>query len=43
MTKAELEKTITELTRQMKEASRKLEFEQAAFIRDKINELRSKQ
>ena len=43
MTKAELEKMITELTRQMKEASRKLEFEQAAFIRDKINELRSKQ
>ena len=43
MTKAELEKTITELTRKMKEASRKLEFEQAAFIRDKINELRSKQ
>ena len=36
----EREKLIAELTREMKEASRKLEFEQAAFIRDRINELR---
>ncbi len=43
LTKAETEKLIVELTRQMKDAARKLEFEQAAFIRDKINELRSKQ
>ena len=43
MSKAETEKLITELTRQMKDAARKLEFEQAAFIRDKINELKSKQ
>ena len=43
LSKAETEKLIIELTRQMKDAARKLEFEQAAFIRDKINELRSKQ
>ena len=43
MSRAETEKLIVELTRQMKEASRKLEFEQAAFIRDRINELRGKQ
>ncbi len=43
MSRAETEKLIVDLTRQMKEASRKLEFEQAAFIRDRINELRGKQ
>ena len=43
LTKAETEKLIVELTRQMKDAARRLEFEQAAFIRDKINDLRSKQ
>ena len=42
LSKAETEKLIVELTREMKEAARKLEFEQAAFIRDRINELRSK-
>ena len=40
MTKAEKEKLIAELTAQMKRASQKLEFEQAAFIRDKIKSLR---
>ncbi|MGN1089804.1 MAG: chromosome segregation protein SMC [Huintestinicola sp.] len=38
--KKELEKLIDELTKQMREASRRLEFEQAAFIRDRIKELR---
>ena len=37
---AEKEKLITELTKQMREASRRLEFEQAAFIRDRIKEIR---
>lgn len=36
----EREKLIADLTKQMKDASRRLEFEQAAFIRDKIKELR---
>ena len=40
MSAAEREKLIAELTKQMKDASRRLEFEQAAFIRDKIKELR---
>ena len=40
LTASEREKLIADLTRQMKEASRRLEFEQAAFIRDRINELR---
>ena len=34
------EKLIVELTAEMKEASRKLEFEKAAFLRDRIKELR---
>ncbi len=37
---AEKEKLITELTKQMKDASRRLEFEQAAYIRDRIKEIR---
>ena len=37
---AEREKMIVELTKQMREASRRLEFEQAAFIRDRIKEIR---
>ena len=37
---AEKEKLIAELTKQMKDASKRLEFEQAAFIRDRIKELR---
>ena len=40
LTRLEKEKLIAELTKQMKEASRNLEFEQAAFIRDRIKELR---
>lgn len=36
----EREKIIEELTRQMKTAAKNLEFEQAAYIRDKIAELR---
>ena len=40
MSAAEREKLIVELTKQMKDASRRLEFEQAAFIRDKIKEFR---
>ena len=40
LTAAEKEKMINELTKQMKDASRRLEFEQAAFIRDRIKELR---
>ena len=34
------EKLINELTKQMRDASRRLEFEQAAFIRDRIKEIR---
>ena len=37
---AEKEKLIVELTKEMREASRRLEFEQAAFIRDRIKEIR---
>ena len=37
----EKERLIEELTKQMKEASAKLEFEQAAYIRDRIKELRN--
>ena len=40
MSAAEREKLITELTKQMKNASRRLEFEQAAYIRDQIKNLR---
>ena len=36
----ERERLIDELTREMREASRKLEFEKAAFLRDRIKELR---
>ena len=36
----EKDKLIAELTKQMKDASRRLEFEQAAFIRDRIKEIR---
>lgn len=41
LSSAEREKLIEELTKQMREASRKLEFEQAAFIRDRIAQLRA--
>ncbi len=36
----ERDKLISELTKQMKDASRRLEFEQAAFLRDRIKEIR---
>jgi excinuclease ABC subunit B len=36
----EREKMIEKLTREMREAAKLLEFEQAAFLRDKIKELR---
>ena len=41
LTKREKDKLIDELTKQMKEASKRLEFEQAAFLRDKIKEIRN--
>ncbi len=41
MSKSEIEKRIEELTKQMREASRRLEFEEAAFIRDRISDLRA--
>jgi len=41
LSKTEREKLIAELTKEMREASRKLEFEQAAFIRDRISQLRA--
>jgi excinuclease ABC subunit B len=40
MSSAERERLIDTLTKEMREASRKLEFEQAAFIRDRIAALR---
>ena len=40
LTHAELEKMIAELTVEMKRAAQKLEFEQAAFLRDEISRLR---
>ncbi len=40
LSKTEREKLIAELTVEMKRASQKLEFEQAAFLRDKIRALR---
>ena len=36
-------KTIGELEKQMKAASKRLEFEEAAQIRDRIKELRAQQ
>ena len=40
MSHAEIEQKITQLTRQMKEAAKILEFEQAAYLRDRIDKLR---
>ncbi|MGM9597829.1 MAG: excinuclease ABC subunit UvrB [Eubacteriales bacterium] len=40
MTKSEREATIERMTRQMKEAAHSLDFELAAFLRDRIRELR---
>ena len=41
MTKKEKEAMIEKLTKEMKEAARHLEFEKAAFLRDKISEIRN--
>ncbi len=43
MTKAELEREIARLEKQMKEAARMMEYEYAALLRDRIIELRGKQ
>ncbi len=40
LTKEERDALIERLTKEMKDAARRLEFEQAAFIRDKIKQLR---
>ncbi|MBQ8005213.1 MAG: UvrB/UvrC motif-containing protein, partial [Clostridia bacterium] len=40
MTKKEKDALIEKLTKEMKDAARRLEFEQAAFLRDKIKKLR---
>ena len=42
MTRSELEKAIEKLEKEMKEASKRLEFEYAAVLRDRIVELRGK-
>ena len=42
MTKAEIEKEIARLEKQMKEAARMMEYEYAAVLRDQIIELRGK-
>ena len=40
--KKEKDELIEKLTKEMKEAARHLEFEKAAFLRDKISEIRTK-
>jgi excinuclease ABC subunit B len=40
LTASEREKLIEQYTREMKEASRRLEFEKAAYLRDEIKKLR---
>ena len=42
MSSADREKLIAELTKEMRAASAKLEFEKAAYLRDQIKELRTK-
>ena len=42
MSKKEKDTLIEKLTKEMKEAARHLEFEKAAFLRDKISEIRNK-
>ena len=42
MTRSELDKAIEKLEKEMKEASKRLEFEYAAVLRDRIIELRGK-
>ena len=41
LTRLQREKLIEELTAEMREAARTLEFEKAAYIRDRIKELRN--
>ena len=41
LTRAEREELIRQLTREMKNASRLLEFEHAAILRDRIKELQA--
>ncbi len=41
LSKLEREKLIEQLTAEMRDAAKRLEFEQAAFIRDRIKELRN--
>ena len=41
LTKLQREKMIEQLTVEMREAARALEFEKAAYIRDRIKELKS--
>ena len=43
LSKKEREELIKDLTVQMKEAAKLLEFEHAAFLRDKINELKEQE
>ena len=43
MSKKEKDELIDKLTKEMKDAARHLEFEKAAFLRDKIAEIRNKQ
>lgn len=40
LSKSERERLIAEMTAEMKRAAQKLEFEQAAFLRDQIKKLR---
>ena len=42
LTKLQREKRIEELTKEMREAAKSLEFERAAYLRDMIKELRNK-
>ena len=42
LSKKEREALIQKLTAEMKEAAKLLEFEHAAYLRDKINELKEK-
>ena len=41
MSKREKDALVQKLTAEMKEAAKLLEFEHAAYLRDKINELKS--
>ena len=43
LTKAETQQLIEKLTKQMKEAAKLLEFEHAAYLRDKIKELKGEE